>query len=491
MSETLSEKRQPSQATTPEQPNAAGDLAETEAQYLLHAGAPRRYRQPVPATSADGSWIQLADGRRMLDMHSQHLCMGVGHRHPKLVAALHRAVDNLDYVAADLFSEEARTIAAKLLVEDTMGSPSWAGGVRFVSSGSEATEMALLIARLYTGRPTVVTRDTSYHGWTAAAAAATGVSSLRNGFRPADGSPPRPVPTPHAPYPVAPSPICSNCPLGRSYPDCKDEAGQLACVRETERVIRSVGVDQVAAFITELWHGAGAFLAPDEYAPQIREMTRRLGILWIDDEAIGGPARTGRWWAFQHHAVNPDITTMAKGLTSSAVPVGACVVSREIKQYFDEGSWAHSSTFAGHPLAMAAVVANLEIIEEENLVERAAELGTYLGTRLAGLAAAHPSVSSVNGRGLVWGLELKNPATGQRWVPADRWPSPTDPIPPLQPSVFVTRQCYSRNVLLFTYAPNTVTLGPPLTISTEELELGLEAIDEALTELDQQPGNTM
>jgi taurine--2-oxoglutarate transaminase len=346
--------------------------------------------------------------------------------------------------------------------------------------------MALLVARLYTGRPTVVTRDAAYHGWTSGAAAATGVSALRNGFRPADGSPDRPVPTPHAPYPAAPAPICSNCPLGHTYPTCKDADGRLACVRETERLIRSVGASQVAAFVTELWHGAGAFLAPDEYAPQIRELTRRLCILWIDDEAIGGPARTGRWWAFQHHGVTPDIATMAKGLSSSAVPVGACVVSHDIKRFFDDGSWAHSSTFAGHPLAMAAVVANLEIIKEEQLVARAAELGTYLGARLAELAAAHPSVSGLSGRGMVWGLELvRDPSTGQRWVPADRWPSPTDPDPELLPSLFVTRQCLDRGVLLFTYAPNTITIGPPLTISTDELDLGLHAIDEALTALDQ------
>lgn len=463
-----------------------GSAERWERQYLLRT-FPLRPDQPVlRATHAEGSWVHLADGRRMLDLHGQHMCMGVGHRHPKLIAALHRALDTLDYVAADLLVEDARSTAAKLLVEDTMAESPWAGGVRFVSSGSEATEMAFLIARLYTGRPIVVTRDAAYHGWTAAAAAATGISTLRNGFRPADAAHARPVPTPHAPYPVAPAPICGNCPLGQSYPNCKDADGRLACVRQTERVIRSVGVNQVAAFITELWHGAGAFLAPDEYAPQIREMTQRLGILWIDDEAIGGPARTGRWWAFQHGRVNPDLATMAKGLTSSAVPVGACVVSHDIKQFFDSGSWAHSSTFAGHPLAMAAIVANLQIITEEGLVDRAAELGDYLSSRLGELAAAHPSVTGVNGRGLVWGLELvKNPATGQRWVHNDRWPDGTDAVPALYPSHFITHRCYARNVLLLTYAPNTVTLGPPLTISIDELEIGLQAIDEALGELDQ------
>ncbi|MFG1675339.1 aspartate aminotransferase family protein [Micromonospora sp. NPDC049282] len=446
--------------------------------------APRRFLPQVPVVGAEGSWLWLADGGRLLDFHGQHMCIGIGHRHPKLTAALHDAIDRLDYVA-DFFPSEEKDRVARLIVEETMAGSPWAGAVRFVSSGSEATEMAIMIARLFQNRPLIVTRDLAYHGWTAGAAAVTGVGMLRNGFTP-EGGASRPVPGSH-PQPSAPAPICVSCPLGRTYPGCKDADGTLACVNATERVIRSAGVDRVAAFITEIWHGAGAFLVPDEYVRQIRDLTRRLGVLWIDDEAISGMGRTGRWWAFQHHDVQPDIMTAAKGLGSSAVPVGACVVSREIADYFATGFWGHSSTFAGHPLAMAAVAATLDIMIEENVIARVASLGDVVRDRLADMVARHPSAASVGGRGLVWGIELvRDPETGRRWVPEDRWRSPgLDPVGGFQPAGFVVGECARRGVLLLSYAPNTITIAPPLRISDEELEIGLGAIDAALYQLDE------
>jgi taurine--2-oxoglutarate transaminase len=458
-----------------------------DVRYLLSTGEPKQHSQPLNLVASEGAWVTTSDGRRLLDLHGQHMCIGVGHRHPRLVAALHRAVDGLDYVA-DFLPHEAKSRAAQLLVEDTMDSD-WAGGVRFVCSGSEATEMAMMIARLYTNRPVIVTRDLGFHGWTAGAAAATGVASRRNVFTPEAGET-RAVPSPHAPYPAAPAPVCSSCPLGRTYPDCKDSSGTLACVNATERVIRSVGVEQVAAFLTEVWHGAGAFLVPDEYIPQIRALTDRLGILWIDDEAIGGPARTGRWWAFQHYGVNPDIVTMAKGITSAAVPAGACVVSRPISEFIDGGWWAHSSTFSGHPLTCAAVVATLEIIIDEDLVARAAKLGTFVEARLRAMVERHASVGGLTGRGLLWGIELvREPATGARWVAADRWYSTmADGPDQFYPGWFVASECKSRDVLLFNYAPNTVTIAPPLSISEKELDFGLAAIDESLDQLDRLVG---
>ncbi|MEU6074030.1 aspartate aminotransferase family protein [Micromonospora sp. NPDC047074] len=457
-----------------------------ERDYLINVYQPKKYDDgSMSIVSADGCWVTTAGGHRMLDLHGQHMCLGVGHRHPRLVAALHQAVDGLDY-AADFVAHEGKTRAAKLLIEQTM-TTDWAGGVRFVSSGSEGTEMAMLIARLYTNRPIIVTRDLGFHGWTAAASAATGVASRRNVFTTESGEV-RPVPSPHAPYPAAPAPLCGSCPLNQSYPNCKDADGTLACVTATERVFRSVGVEQIAGFITEIWHGAGAFLPPDEYVPQIRELTSRLGILWIDDESIGGPARTGHWWAFQHYGVNPDIVTMAKGLTSAAVPAGACVVSREISDFMDSGWWAHGSTFSGHPLACAAIVANLEIILDENLVERAGELGRFVEPRLQSMVERHPSVSGFTGRGLLWGIELvKDPATGERWVPADRRHNQAVDGPiEFSPGGFVAHECAMRGVLLFNYSPNTVTIAPPLLITEEELEIGLTAIDEALDQLDKQ-----
>jgi taurine--2-oxoglutarate transaminase len=256
-------------------------------------------------------------------------------------------------------------------------------------------------------------------------------------------------------------------------------------------VIRTAGVDRVAAFITEIWHGAGAFFVPDEYVVQIRELTRRLGVLWIEDEAISGVGRTGRWWAFQHQDVTPDIMTAAKGLSSSAVPVGACLVSTEIADFFGQGWWSHSSTFAGHPLALAAVATTLEIMIEENLVTRVAELGGVVESRLKDMVARRRSAAGYSGRGVVWGVELvRDPATGARWVEADRWRNPGIDAPgTFQPTGFVVGECLRRGVLLLGYAPNTVTIAPPLRITDEELATGLDALDAALDRLDERTGN--
>jgi taurine--2-oxoglutarate transaminase len=459
------------------------DLVTWDRTYLLQGTGPKRLYRPLTVRDADGSWVTLADGRRLLDLHGQHMCLAIGHRHPAVVAALHRAVDGLDYVA-DFLAHAAKSRAAKLLIADTMDGSDWAGGIRFVNSGSEAVEMAMMLARLFTNRPIIVTRDLAFHGWTAAAAAATGLASRRNVFTTATGEI-RAVPSPHGPYPAAPSPLCHNCPLGQSYPSCKDSTGTLACVRATERVIRSVGVEQVAGFLTEIWHGGGAFLPPDEYVPQIRELTARLGVLWIDDEAIGGPARTGQWWAFQHYGVEPDIVTMAKGISNAAVPVGAVVVSRSVADFLNAGWWAHSSTSSGHPLAMAAIAATVDVIIAEDLVARAADLGEFLRDRLSELAKRHPHVAAVSGRGLLWAIELvRDPDTGTRWVGADRWYSGVVDGPvQFHPGLFVALDAARRGVLLLNYAPNTVTIAPPLTISREELEFGLSAIDASLAEL--------
>ncbi|MBO0867228.1 MAG: aspartate aminotransferase family protein [Micromonosporaceae bacterium] len=465
--------------------HAAGD------RYVLVGGMPRDYRREMVVVAAEGSWLTLADGRRLLDLHGQHMCLAIGHRHPALVAALHQAIDGVHYAAADFLTHDARSAAARLLIEQTLEGRDHYGAVRFVCSGSEATEMALMLARLYTQRPVVVSRDLGFHGWTAGAAAATGVAWRRNALIAPGQTQVRQVPGPHTPYPAAPAPLCASCPLGRTYPACRDAQGTLACVNATESVLRSVGVEQVAAFITELWHGAGAFLVPDEYPAQIRALTQRLGVLWIDDEAIGGPARTGSWWAFQNYGVRPDIVTMAKGISNAAVPVGACAVSPDIASFVDGSWWTHSSTFSGHPLAAAAVVATLQVILDEDLVQRAVRLGDAVSARLAALAAAHACVSGFTGRGLLWGLELvRDPRSGARWVPADRRYSPaTDGLPRMNPSRYVSAACAERGVLLVPYAPNTVTLAPALTIGEGDLWHGIDVLDECLTELDRRMGD--
>jgi taurine---2-oxoglutarate transaminase len=456
-----------------DRPEVSEELKRWDRDYVLHVEQTKEEYRSKVVVGAEGSWLTMADGRRLLDLHSQYMCVGVGHNHPRIREALHKAVDEIDFVC-ELLTTPNKGLAAKLLLEDTM--EGWAGAARFVSTGSESVEAALLVARLYTNRPGIVVTQTSYHGWTTGAAAATTLPYLRDTFTDVATGEVRALRTSHGEFHPAPAP------LGAVTPE-----QVTACVTETERLIRAVGVENVAAFMTEIWHGAGGYIVPDEYVRQIREMTRRLGILWIDDEVIAGAGRTGRWWAYQHAGVEPDILCTAKGLTSSAVPAGAVVVSRDIADYIGRGHWAAVSTFSGHPLALAAVVANLQLMLDEKVVDRVADLGAEFGRSLDRLAAAHRCVASVSGRGFAWAIELqKDSRTGERWIPADRWWTPSiDGEPKFRPGLFVADECEREGVLLFNFLPNTVTLAPPLLTSPEDLQLAVDVLDRALGALDE------
>ena len=257
-------------------------------------------------------------------------------------------------------------------------------------------------------------------------------------------------------------------------------------------MIRSLGVENVAGYVTELWCGAAGYRVPDDYPAQIRAMTERLGILWIDDEVIAGMGRTGRWWAFQHYGVEPDIVCTAKGLTSAAVPGGATILSKPLAAFFTSGRLASYSTFSGHPLTAAAAAATLEAMIEERTVQRVAEMGDWFEERLRTLAARHSCVAAVRGRGLAWALDLvKDPATGELWVPEDRWWTPdTDPEPALWPGRFIAEECERHGVLLLNFVPNSVTINPPFVASREELTVGLDALDAALGQLEMETAKT-
>lgn len=442
--------------------------------YLIHVEHTAAEYKPVQVVAADGAWLEYSDGRRVLDFHGQYMCVGVGHGDARLRAALHAAIDQVDYVC-EAFTHEAKARAAKLLVHDTMEGSSWAGAAKFTSSGSEAVECALLMARLYMDRPLIVTRQGAYHGWTSGAASVTSIAHMRNPLiDPVTGAfrHDRSLIT----SPMAPAAISEEL----------DADGRLRCVAETERLIRSLGIENVAGVITELYHGAGGFLVPDGYPQQIREMADRLGILWIDDEVIAGAGRTGRWWAFQHYGVEPDLMCTGKGLASSAVPAAACVVSKKIADFFGTQRWAATSTFSGHPLAMAAIAANIELILAEKVLDHVRDIGGYLGAQLSELAVRHPSVAGASGIGLGYGINLVHPASGLPWVREDRWlTTSVDGEPVFAPAAYVADRCMERDILLLNFLPNTVTIAPPLKISRGDIDFALGVLDDIFTELDE------
>jgi taurine--2-oxoglutarate transaminase len=452
--------------------------------YVFHVLATADEYHSNLVESADGCYVTLADGRRIFDFANQLICVNMGHRHPKIVEAIREATDKFGYVWEGM-TTEYRSRAAKLIMED-LGVGEWAGRIRFLSTGTEAVENMVLFAKLYSGRRNIVTRTYDYHGWTNTLSGANGVRGYRSSLASGAGEPQiRDVPDAPAPnYHFAPAPYCYRCPIGHTYPSCKDANGILACVNATEHVIRSLGEETVAGLLTEPAQGAGMIHPPPEYFPQIREMTKRLDVLWLDDEVMTGFGRLGEWFGYKVYDVTPDIMAVAKGLSSSSLPTAGVVLAKDVAAFFDRWRFSTMSTFGSHPLGMAAVCGNLEAMLEEDILQRVQELGSYLGDGLTDLQERHPCVGMASGRGLMWALELvRNKVTREPFISVDRYSiyAKTDEVPASQ---VVGRICMEEGVAVGAFLPNSIRLATAFVATKSDIDFGLAALDKGLTELD-------
>jgi taurine--2-oxoglutarate transaminase len=461
-------------------------VEEWDKKYVFHVLATKEEYQSAMVESAEGCYLTMANGQRVFDFANQLICVNMGHRHPRIQQAIRDATQHFGYVS-EAMTTEYRSRAAKLIMED-LRVGEWAGRIRFVSTGTEAVENMVAFAKLYTGRRNIFTRSYDYHGWTNALSGANGIRGYRGSLASGSGEPRiRDVPDAPSPhYHYAPAPHCYRCPIGHTYPNCKDSKGTLACVRATEHAIRTVGPETVAGFLTEPVQGSGMIHPPKEYLPQIREMTQRLGILWLDDEVMTGFGRLGEWFGYQVFGVTPDMMTVAKGLISSALPAGAVILSKEISAFFDEWRFMSMSTFGSHPLAMAAICANIEAMLEENILERVRELGAYLGAGLAELQTRHRCLGLVSGRGLMWALELvRNRETREPFLEIDRNSihAKTAQLPASQQ---VARICMEEGVSVGAFLPNSIRLATAFIATKADIDLGLRALDKGLAVLDVQ-----
>jgi taurine--2-oxoglutarate transaminase len=441
----------------------------------------------IPVESTEGDYLNLPDGTRLLDFFNQLYCVNIGQRNAYVTERIKEALDRYGFVW-DLYTTDYKATVAKLLIEDILGVHDWAAKVRFTSTGSEAVEVASIIARLYTGKSVIAAREHGYHGESAGAVALNhvypGRSHLSDGTRPdfVRGVPGQV----HANTIACPAPLCYRCSVGHTYPECTSAGEQLPCVLATERMILTQGVDSVAAMITEPACGAGTIVPPDEYLAQIAAMTRRLGILWIVDEVLMGFGRLGTWFGHQKYGehLKPDIMTIAKGLTSSQIPAGGVVLSKEIAEFMDSVRWNHVSTFSGHPIAMAAAQANLEYMMENDAPAMARKAGEYFGARLAELEEKHRTVGFVAGAGMFWQVELvKDKATREPFVAADRYTAFGGDTSGY-PVRIILDKCLERGVLLGGFVPNTLRIGASLTVSREDMDKAIDALDYALGYLD-------
>jgi taurine---2-oxoglutarate transaminase len=459
-------------------------VEEWDKKYILRTFVTQEEYQPLPIESTEGDYLITPDGTRLLDCFNQLYCVNAGQKNERINNAVKDALDRYGFLQ-DVYTTDYKAKAAKLIVEDVLGNENWPGKVRFVSTGSEAVETALMIARLYKNRPLVVTREYAYHGWTKGSSS---VTKLKGSKSSVTESTPNTRPQQISGHDsglvaVAPAPNCMRCSLGHKYGSCQDENGELACVKYTRRMIENQGPEQVAAIITEVTQGAGSVHPPEEYIPQIRQMTKELDILWIADEVLTGFGRTGEWFAYQHYGVEPDIVSMAKGISSSAIPAGAVVVNKEIAEFMDQHRWETVSTYSGHPIAMAAVCANIEYLIEEKLVEKAKSTGEYIKQRLLELKSQHRCIGQVAGYGVLWLLELVKDEKMTPFIEIDR--NFTHEADQNEfPTTIIRNKAIEKGVLIGGVMPNTLRIGTSLNVSKEEIDKAIDALDYGLSYLE-------
>jgi len=417
---------------------------------------------PLHVARAEGCWLETREGHRILDAAGGAILVNVGHGRREVAEVVARALEEVTYVVP-VFATEHRLRLVERLVDRWL--PAGLGRVYLTSGGSESMDAALRLVRQHhvsAGRPErwkILGRELSYHGTTLATLAVGGHAKRRAGFEPL-----------LLDLPKAPACYCLRCPLGLRYPDCR-----VACADEVERAIERAGPESVAAFVAEPIGGstAGALVPPPEYWQRVAEICRRHGVLLVMDEVMTGFGRTGRRFAVEHFGITPDVLVGGKGLTGGYAPLGAVFASETVVAPIAErGDDFMYYTYGAHPASCAAADRVLEILEREDLVRRAAQMGEKLRAALAPLER-HPHVAEVRGLGLLQAVELvRDRATLEPFPAAAR----------LGQRVVV--EGILRGVFFYPGgvdpARDVVCLGPPFVVSDAEIETIARVLAESI-----------
>src|SRR5438034_8221028 len=351
---------------------------------------------PIPVARAKGVYFWTPEGKRYIDFNSQLMCVNIGHGDERVIRAVQNQLEVLAYANPFMATEPRARLGAKLAEI----APGDIDVFFFTNGGAEANENAIKLARLATGRHKILARYRSYHGATAGSMMLTG------------------DPRRWASEPGMPGVVHVLDPyhgIARGW----DSAEQsLAMIEET---IQLEGAHTIAAFILETVTGTnGILIPPDGYVQGVRGLCTKHGILMICDEVMAGFGRTGEWFAINHWNVVPDIITMAKGLTSAYVQLGALGMRRGIADQFKDRVFSGGLTYNSHPLACAAALATIQVYEEDGLLERARRMGAIMKERLADLERRHPSVGAVRSLGLFGIIELvRNKTTKEPMAPVN------------------------------------------------------------------------
>jgi 4-aminobutyrate aminotransferase len=386
---------------------------------------------PFVMDRGEGCWVTDVDGNRFLDFTAGIAVVTTGHAHPKVVAAVEEQARRFLHMSGtDFYYQSEIELAERLEAKILPGTPA---KVFFTNSGAEAIEGAMKLARFATGRPSYIAFIGAFHGRTFGALSLTASkASQRRRFAPLLSS------VFHAPFPTVARGVTTDETMAR-----------------LEELFATVAPpESVAAVFVEPIQGEGGYLVPpDDFLPRLRELTLKHGILMVADEVQSGMGRTGRLLSIEHWGVEPDIVCLAKGI-ASGLPLGAFIARAE-QMNWPPGS--HGSTFGGNPVACAAGIATLDLLED-GLMENAARVGAVLKDGLREVAATRPQVTDVRGLGLMLALELKTPELAAKLV----------------------QSAFERGLLLLTAGTRAVRISPPLVLDAEEAATGLEIVAAAL-----------
>jgi taurine--2-oxoglutarate transaminase len=435
-------------------------IGEYEKEYMLHTWTAQKGFKPFIIAGGKGSYFWDDQGKKYLDFSAQLINVNAGHQHSKILQAIKEQTNRLCYVMSSAANDQ-RARLGKILADLAPGDVC---KTLFVTGGAAANESALKIARAVTGRQKIISRFRSYHGQTCGVSSVMG-DPRRRGCEPGVSGSLRVW-----------DPFCYRCFFKMKYPEC-----DVYCAEAIREVIEVEMPETVAAIIVEPITGSNCrIVPPDGYMQRLRKICNDYGMLLIFDEVMTGFGRTGEWFAADHWKVVPDIITLSKGINSGYLPLGACMTTKKVADYFQDNILYAGETQFGNPVACAAGIAAIEVYKEEKMVENSKKLGIYLLEKLEEIKKKHKSVGDVRGKGLFAAIELvKSKETREPIVPWN--------VKYYEKKHLITGELLSKLKAegLHTYMRwNVLMICPPLCITKDELTWGLERIDDALNLVD-------
>jgi len=431
----------------------ATDIINDAQEFTLFSWSRQKGTNPIAVKHAEGVYLYDYDGNRILDFSSGLINLNIGHGNQRITEAVVKQMQQVAYVSPSCVTK-VRADLGKKLAEICPGDLNKSF---FTLCGATANENAIKLARLYTRRHEIITRYQSYHGATMGAISA--------------GGDPRRIPVD-----VNQAPNFVHFDLPYLY---RWEYGEENLLKESvaqlERIIAYEGPNTIAAILLEGESGtSGCLKYPDGFLKAVREITRQHGILLIMDEVMSGFGRTGKWFGFQNHGIVPDMIAMAKGLTCGYLPFGCLQVSEKIAEKYNDAVLPLGLTYSAHPVCCAAALETIKVYEEENLIERAAEMGKYLEQKVDELKMKHPSIGDFRNTGLLGCIELvKNKKTKEPIAPFNANAN--------EMTVMNKVAAKIKELGMYTFVRwNFIFVAPPLIVTKSQIDEGLAIISEAI-----------